>query len=145
MVSHYPSLGSSWCGGYVLMVIRQLTSSFDGSFSICKTTQEMCIRYSCVCAQWCSHVQLVATPWTVAHQAPLSMRFSRQEYWSGLPSDTLIWVLQRGSKAEDMSVVFVMGRPLGSFPVTIVLREAWETEGSYSSCFTNKVSHTQRG
>ena len=27
-----------------------------------------------------------ATPWTVAHQAPLSMGFSRQEYWSGLPS-----------------------------------------------------------
>ena len=25
------------------------------------------------------------TPWTVAHQAPLSMGFSRQEYWSGLP------------------------------------------------------------
>ena len=25
------------------------------------------------------------TPWTVAHQAPLCMRFSRQEYWSGLP------------------------------------------------------------
>ena len=25
------------------------------------------------------------TPWTVAHQAPLSMKFSRQEYWSGLP------------------------------------------------------------
>ena len=29
--------------------------------------------------------QLFATPWTVAHQAPLSMGFSRQEYWSGLP------------------------------------------------------------
>ena len=28
---------------------------------------------------------LFATPWTVAHQAPLSMGFSRQEYWSGLP------------------------------------------------------------
>ena len=27
----------------------------------------------------------LATPWTVARQAPLSMRFSRQEYWSGLP------------------------------------------------------------
>ena len=26
-----------------------------------------------------------ASPWTVAHQAPLSMGFSRQEYWSGLP------------------------------------------------------------
>ena len=32
-----------------------------------------------------SHVQLVPTPWTVACQAPLSMGFSRQEYWSGLP------------------------------------------------------------
>ena len=32
-----------------------------------------------------SHVQLFGTPWTVAYQAPLSMEFPRQEYWSGLP------------------------------------------------------------
>ena len=32
-----------------------------------------------------SRVQLFATLWTVAHQAPPSMGFSRQEYWSGLP------------------------------------------------------------
>ena len=32
-----------------------------------------------------SCVRLFATPWTVAYQAPPSMRFSRQEYWSGLP------------------------------------------------------------
>ena len=32
-----------------------------------------------------SHVRLFATPWTIAHQAPLSMGFSGQEYWSGLP------------------------------------------------------------
>ena len=32
-----------------------------------------------------SHVQLFAALWTVAHQAPLSLGFSRQEYWSGLP------------------------------------------------------------
>ena len=32
-----------------------------------------------------SHVRLFVTPWTVAHQAPPSMEFSRQEYWSGLP------------------------------------------------------------
>ena len=32
-----------------------------------------------------SHVWLFATPWTVAYQAPQSMEFSRQEYWSGLP------------------------------------------------------------
>ena len=32
-----------------------------------------------------SHVQLVATPWTAAYQAPVSMGFSRQEYWSVVP------------------------------------------------------------
>ena len=32
-----------------------------------------------------SHVPLFATPWTIAYQAPLSMEFSRQAYWSGLP------------------------------------------------------------
>ena len=32
-----------------------------------------------------SRVQLFATPWTVTHQAPPSMGFSRQQYWSGLP------------------------------------------------------------
>ena len=32
-----------------------------------------------------SRVPLFVTPWTVAYQAPLSMGFSRQEYWSGLP------------------------------------------------------------
>ena len=42
-----------------------------------------------------SRVRLLASPWTVAHQAPPSMGFSRQEYWSGvpLPSPThlLVW------------------------------------------------------
>ena len=36
----------------------------------------------CVCI---SRVQLFATPWTAAHQAPLSMGFFRQEYWNGWP------------------------------------------------------------
>ena len=35
--------------------------------------------------KWLSRVRLFATLWTVAFQAPLSMGFSRQEYWSGLP------------------------------------------------------------
>ena len=40
----------------------------------------------CVCIPSCfSRVWLSATLWTAPHQAPLSMRFSRQEYWSGLP------------------------------------------------------------
>ena len=33
-----------------------------------------------------SCVRLFVMPWTVVHQAPLSMEFSRQEHWSGLPS-----------------------------------------------------------
>ena len=46
-----------------------------------QTSKDVCIGVlSCF-----SHVQLFATPWTVARQAPLSMGFSRQEYWSGLP------------------------------------------------------------
>ena len=32
-----------------------------------------------------SRIQLFATPWIVAYQVPLSMGFSRQEYWSGMP------------------------------------------------------------
>ena len=41
------------------------------------------VQFSSV--QLLSHVQLFATPWTVAYQAPPSMGFSRQVYWSGLP------------------------------------------------------------
>ena len=37
------------------------------------------------CVQLLSHVRFFATSWTIAPQAPLSMGFSRQEYWSGLP------------------------------------------------------------
>ena len=40
-----------------------------------------------------SPVRLFATPWTTAYQAPLSMGFSRQEYWSGVPSPSLKWDL----------------------------------------------------
>ena len=43
----------------------------------------------CVDAQSLSPVQVFVTLWTVAHQAPLSMGFSRQEYWSGLPCPPL--------------------------------------------------------
>ena len=39
--------------------------------------------FICVCVL--SHIQLFVTPWTIAHQAPLSMEFFKQEYWSGLP------------------------------------------------------------
>ena len=40
---------------------------------------------ACACTQLLSLVRLCATPWTVAPRAPLSMGFSRKEYWRGLP------------------------------------------------------------
>ena len=48
------------------------------------STETIQIREWHACCHF-SHVQLLATPWTVACQAPLSIGFSRQEYWSGLP------------------------------------------------------------
>ena len=56
--------------------------------------------YICVCVCVCvrvharvlnrfSHVQLLVTPWTAAYQAPPSMGFSRQEYWSAVPLSSL--------------------------------------------------------
>ena len=44
------------------------------------------MSFLCACVLSCfSHIQLFETAWTVVHQAPLFMGFSRQEYWSGLP------------------------------------------------------------
>ena len=50
-----------------------------------------------------SRVWLFATPWTAAHQAPLSMGFSRQEYWSGvpLPSEKLLVTSKSFLKIHD--------------------------------------------
>ena len=50
-----------------------------------------------------SCVQLCAIPWTVAHQAPLSMGFSRKEHWSGLPGPPPGYLSNPGT--EPMSVM----------------------------------------
>ena len=42
-----------------------------------------------LCAQMLNRVRLFVTPWTVSLEAPLSMGFPRQEYWSGLPFPSL--------------------------------------------------------
>ena len=57
-----------------LVQLPSLTSSKNTQMYVC----------ACVLSPF-SPIQLFATLWTVAHQAPLSMRFSRQEYWSRLP------------------------------------------------------------
>ena len=47
--------------------------------------QMHCLKHSVCLLSRFSRVQPFVTTWTVAHQAPLSMEFSRQEYWSGIP------------------------------------------------------------
>ena len=68
-----------------------------------------------------SHVQLFATPWTVAHQAPPSMGFPRQEYWSGFPFPSLGDLLNPGIEpvssaspalAEGFFTTETPGKPL---------------------------------
>ena len=46
-----------------------------------------------------SRFWLLATPWTTAYQAPPSMGFSRQEYWSGVPLPSLVFRFRRGQSA----------------------------------------------
>ena len=49
-----------------------------------------------------SRARLLATPWTAAHQAPLSMGFSRQEYWSGVPLPSPIQYLALVQLAKSL-------------------------------------------
>ena len=55
----------------------------------------------CVCACVLTLVQLFAIPWTVAHQASLSMGFPRQEYWSSLSFPTLGTLPDPGIEPES--------------------------------------------
>ena len=57
-----------------------------------------------------SHVRLFTASWTVAYQAPLSMKSSRQEYWSGLPFPTLQNLLDTGIEPESLESPALTGR-----------------------------------
>ena len=73
-------------------------------------------------AQSCPNL---ATPWTAAHQAPPSMGFSRQKYWSGvpLPSPMIISHLQTNKQTFFCIVWFVILRNYFSIILTINLRD----------------------
>ena len=79
----------------------------------------------CVCVRErvsvLSHVQLFATPWTVAHRAPLSIGFPRKEYWSGLPFPPPGDLLDPGIEPLSFSSPALAGRfftaaPPGKLP-----------------------------
>ena len=64
-----------------------------------------------------SHVRLFASPWTAAHQAPLSMGFSMQEYWSGLPFPSPRNSLSAAAAAKSLQSCPTLCHPIdGSLP-----------------------------
>ena len=60
-----------------------------------------------------SRVRLFATLWTVAHQGPLSMKFSRQEYWNRLPFPSSRDLQDPGNKPKSLASPALTGG--GSF------------------------------
>ena len=95
-----------------------------------------------------SRVQLFVTPWTVALQAPLSMEFSRQEYWSGLSLPIPGYLLNPGIKPAFLSSpaltggFFITSATSTEIPPhkqIIPLRRAKKKK-----CFTRQSSHFRR-
>ena len=74
----------------------------------------LCIMYGAYCAQMFSCVWLFATAWTIACQVPLSMGFSRQEYWSGFP-----WLLQGIFLTQGSNLHLLDLLQWGRFPTSV--------------------------
>ena len=76
-----------------------------------------------------SHVRLAATRWTAAYQAPPSMGFCRQEYWSGVPLPSPMWVYSRSlikmcwfrGQTNELMVVFLVNIYMPCFKIQIFL------------------------
>ena len=63
-----------------------------------------------ICTQSLSCIRLFAVPWTIAHQAPLPMEFSRQEYWTGVPFSTAGDLPDSGIKPASLVSPALAGR-----------------------------------
>ena len=73
----------------VYTTAKRSTHTWESAGSVLNLQERVCVHVCvCVCACVLNHVWRFVTPGTVACQAPLSMVFSRQEYWSGLPFST---------------------------------------------------------
>ena len=81
-----------------------------------------------------SRVQLFATPWTVTCQAPLSMEFSRQEYWSELPFPTpgFFWIQE-----SNLHLLCLLHWQVNSLPLA-----SWEAQ--YNGMYIIKISFKTR-
>ena len=86
----------------------------------CKATMPACMLsyFSCI--------QLFATLWTVAHQAPLPRGFSRQEYWSGLPCPPPGDLPNPGSEPVSLMSPELAGR-------FFTIHTTWDVQNNYTS------------
>ena len=80
LLSHLWLSGSSWLIISISFYFFLLTPQTSSLFIHWCTFTCMAESVGCSVVSW-----LFGTPWTIAHQAPMSMGFSKQEYWSGLP------------------------------------------------------------
>ena len=117
-------------------VVTWLTASRGSAFTGCHNSWAKTTHLPGGGGGTLSHVQLFAAPWTVTHQAPLSMEFSRQEYWSGLPCpppgdlpDLGIEPVSPGSPAlqADSLPLCHLGSPHSSL---VVLKQELNTTGA---------------
>ena len=90
-----------------------------------------------------SGVQLFVTPWTIAHQAALSLELSRQEYWSGLPCPPPGALPEPGIKPASLVSPALAGRSFTTGPPGKPRCHCWATvtpNTKFSQLFYLKIS-----
>ena len=98
---------------------------------VCVSTR-MCV---CKCVHTCTQSSLFVTPWTAAHQAPQSMGFSRQKYWSGLPFPSTGDLLNPGTKLASPVSLTLAGRFFTGWATEAC---PGDTEASGKSCLNGQ-------
>ena len=142
-----PSISSD-CHLLVLELVLVLSYHFISSG---QTNTHRCSVY-CAVLSCFSHVQLFVTLWTVAHQVPLSMGFSRQEYWSGLPFPSLgdlpdpgikLAFLMSSSLIDKLFTTSItMEKPMAPHSSTLAWKIPWTEEpGRLQSMGLLRVGH----
>ena len=94
-----------------------------------------------------SVVQLFATPWIVAHQAPLSMEFSRQGYWSGLPFPSPLYaeyIMQNVRLDEAQGEIKIAGRNINNLRYADDTTLVAESEEELKSLLMNLKEESEK-
>ena len=118
--SFRPSLMHSFSQQIVSKLLQYITQCRRGTLLLNEVKQVKPVLV-CKCAKSLSRVRLFATPWTEAHQVPLSMGFSRQEYWSGLPCPLQGIFLTQGLNSHLLHLLHWAGR-------LFTTSNTWETQ-----------------